>query len=118
METKNWIAIGAVSALSVGVMAAGAVTTANAMPLMAEAGIAPGLAVAEDTKGNSADLEFSVTSDSIVSPELVAPASPLTPEPTSSESPVSPASVAPPASVASPASPVSVASPASVDSAD
>lgn len=126
MEAKNWIAIGAASALGLGVMAAGAVTTANALPLVAGATNVdvPGITVGEtvDTKGNA--LLFSVSSDSIMSPS---PAS--TPSPVSSASPDSPFSaasisapspVSPPSppSPASPASPASVDSPASVGSSD
>ena len=126
MEAKNWIAIGAASALGLGVMAAGAVTTANALPLVAGATnlSVPGITVGEsddDIKGNA--LLFSVSSDSIVSPE---PTSSPTPSPAvdSSPSPVSPASAASPVtppsppSPASPASVASVASPASVGSSD
>ena len=132
MEAKNWIAIGAASALGLGVMAAGAVTTANALPLVAGATnlSVPGITVGDsndDTKGNS--LLFSVSSDSIVSPD---PTSSPSPSPTSSAldsspSPVSPVSVASPltppsplspASLASPASPASIDSPASVGSSD
>jgi hypothetical protein len=117
MDAKNWIAIGAASALGLGVMAAGAVTTANALPLVANATNAnvPGITVgesADDTKGNA--LVFSVSSDSILSPD---PTSSPSPSPTSSidssPSPVSPVSAASPIT---PPSPASVASPASVDS--
>ncbi len=137
MEAKNWIAIGATSVLGLGVMAAGAVTTANALPLVAGATNAnvPGItvgAVDDDSKGNA--LVFSVSSDSILTPS---PSSSPSPSPTSSidssPSPVSPASAASPASPdsppspaspdsppspASPASPASVDSPASVGSSD
>lgn len=124
MEAKSWIAIGAASALGLGVMAAGAVTTANALPLVA--GVTnldvPGITVGEsddDSKGNA--LVFAVSSDSIVSPD---PTSSPSPSPTSSvdssPSPVSPVSAASPVtpSPVSPASPASVDSPASVGSSD
>lgn len=125
MDAKNWIAIGAASALGLGVMAAGAVTTANALPLVATATNAnvPGITVGESTddiKGNA--LVFSVSSDSIVTPD---PSSSPSPSPTSSidstPSPVSPVSAASPLTPPSPASPVSPASvdsPASVESVD
>lgn len=123
MEAKNWMAIGAASALGLGVMAAGAVSTANALPLVAAATnlTVPGITVGEsddDTKGNA--LLFSVSSDSIVSPD---PTSSPTPSPAvdSSPSPVSPVSTASPlspVSAASPVSPASADSPASVGSSD
>ena len=128
MEAKNWIAIGAASALGLGVMAAGAVTTANALPLVAGATSlnVPGITVSEtgdDITGKA--LVFAVTSDSILTPD---PSSSPSPSPTSgvdsSPSPVSPASAASPLtppslpSPASPASPASVDSPASVGSSD
>lgn len=116
MDAKNWIAIGAASALGLGVMAAGAVSTASALPLIAGATNleVPGITVTDDVKGTGADLDFSVSSDSIVSPD---PTSSPSPEPTASDSPVSPASVASVASPITPPSPVSPASPASVASA-
>lgn len=123
MDAKNWLAIGAASALGLGVMAAGAVSAASALPLIAGSTNVevPGISVTDDVKGTGADLDFSVTSDSIVSPE---PSSSPSPSPTSTASPVSPASapspVTPPSPV-SPASPASVASaesPASVGSSD
>lgn len=119
MEAKNWIAIGAASALGLGVMAAGAVTTASALPLVAGATNlnVPGITVGEtgdDAKGNS--LVFSVSSDSILTPDPSSSPSP-SPSPTnsidSSPSPVSPASAVSPIT---PPSPASLASPASVDS--
>lgn len=125
MDAKNWIAIGAASALGLGVMAAGAVTTANALPLVANATNAnvPGITVGESTddlKGNA--LVFSVSSDSIVTPDptsSLSPSSSPSPSPTSSidstPSPVSPVSAASPLTPPSPASPVS---PASVESVD
>lgn len=127
MEAKNWIAIGAASALGLGVMAAGAVSTANALPLVAGATnlSVPGITVGEtgdDSKGNA--LLFSVSSDSIMSPSPTStpsvassdsPVSPLSAVSVSAPSPFSPPS---PPSPASPASPASVDSPASVGSSD
>ncbi len=112
MDAKNWIAIGAASALGLGVMAAGAVSTASALPLIAGTTNlqVPGITVTDDVKGSGANLDFSVSSDSIVSPD---PTSSPSPEPTASDSPVSPVSAASPIT---PPSPVSPASPASVDS--
>ena len=127
MHAKNWIAIGAASALGLGVMAAGAVSTASALPLIAGATNleVPGITVSDNAKGTSADLDFSVSSDSIVSPDPVSPASAVSAasdspvSPASAMSAMSPASVVSPASVISPASvmsPASVISPASVAS--
>lgn len=130
MDTKNWIAVGAASALSLGVIAGGAASVANAMPLIENAtGLSvPGIGAVTDG-GSGADLDFRVSSDSIVSPASTA--SPVTPSPASAEtaaspvsvasvaspiSPVSPLSPVSPISVASPISPVSSISPASVDS--
>ncbi len=137
MDAKNWIAIGAASALGLGVMAAGAVSTANALPLVANATNAnvPGILVgdsADDNKGNA--LVFSVSSDSILTPDPTSstgPSSSPSPSPTSSidstPSPVTPVSTASPVTPqtpptpptpASPVSPVSPATPASIDSED
>lgn len=115
MDAKNWVAIGAASALGLGVMAAGAVSTASALPLIAGATNleVPGITVPTDVKGTANTLDFSVTSDSIVTPE---PSSSPSPEPTPSDSPVSVVSVASPVTPDSPASPVSVDSAASVAS--
>ena len=109
MDAKNWIAIGAASALGLGVMAAGAVSTASALPLVA--GVTnlevPGITVTDDSKGSASEIDFSVTTNSVVGPDDTA-----SPNPTSSASPdSSPSPVTPP-------SPVSPASPASVDSPD
>ena len=51
MESKNWIAIGAASALSLGVVAGGAASVANAMPLIENAtGLSvPGIGTARVT---------------------------------------------------------------------
>ena len=133
MDNKNWIAIGAASALSIGVLASGAATVANAMPLIENAtGLSvPGIDSLQPGDG-SADVDFSVTSDSIVSPassdspaSLTSANTPVSADspvsPMSVDSPVSPASVdspASPVSIDSPASPASVGSPASVDSVD
>lgn len=129
MDSKNWIAVGTASVLSIGVLASGAASVANAMPLIENV---TGLSVpgvdSTQSGGESADVDFTVTSDSIVSP--VSSDSPVTPlsavsaasvSPVSVDSPASPASVdspASPASVDSPASPASIVSPASVDSVD
>lgn len=125
MEAKNWIAIGAASALSLGVMAAGAVSTANALPLVAGATSlpVPGISLGEnaDMKGNA--LSFAVSSDSIVTPSpstspSPSPSSTISPASASAPSPASPPSPPSPPSPASPASPASVDSPASLDSVD
>ena len=51
LNPKNWIALGAASALSLGVIAGGAVTAANAMPLFTGTGDRTGQTEA-DVKGN------------------------------------------------------------------
>ena len=136
-KTKEWVAVGAASVLSIGVLAGGAVTTANAMPLFTgnDSLEIPGLTVNDDgsiANEQGADVSFDVTSDSIVSPSPTSPAStdspvsPASASPASPASPMSPASasapspasVASPPSPASPDSPASVNSPGSVDSAD
>lgn len=109
LNPKNWVAIGAASALSLGVLAGGAATAANAIPLFTSTGDRADTA---DVKGNgtgSADVTFGVSSDSIVTPS---PATTMTPSPVSTQSPVTPSPVSP-VSVQTPASPVSVQSPAS-----
>lgn len=136
MDSKNWIAVGAASALSLGVMAGGAVSVANAMPLIENAtGLSvPGVGAVTDDGAEVTELDFSVSSDSIVSP--ASSSSPATPSPVSTDTAPSPVSVdsgASPVSPASPLSPVSVdtpptpptpasiasvPSPASVDSVD
>jgi hypothetical protein len=133
MDSKNWIAVGATSALSLGVVAGGAVSVANAMPLIENAtGLAvPGVGTVTDDV-DRIDLDFRVQSDSITSPASTnspasltsanTPASIDSPaSPASVDSPASPASIdsaASPVSVDSPASPASIASPASADSVD
>lgn len=114
MDAKNWIAIGAASALGLGVMAAGAVSTASALPLIAGSTnlSVPAISVGDDAKGTASTLDFSVSSDSIVTPDPSSSPSP-SPEPAASDSPISPASAASPLT---PPSPVSPASPASVPS--
>lgn len=142
MQKKTWIAVSAASALGIGVIAGGAVATANAMELTSDDTRVPGLTNVDDVRGDdsrgSADVTFDVTSDSIVTPDPATSASPVTPAtpatpvtPASVVTPASPVSaVAPPApapapvaaapadsapSPATPASPVSPASPASSD---
>lgn len=137
LSPKNWIAIGAASALSLGVMAGGAVTAANAMPLFTSDGDRTG-ATSADVKGTGgADVTFRVSSDSIVSPSPTSPVSVNSPNtvspisPVSAQSPISAVSVdvdSPPSPVSLPSppsapSPASIASPASwsppsVDSVD
>lgn len=123
MDTKNWIAVGAAGALSLGVAAGGAASVANAMPLIETVSglTVPGLTVVTDDDGTP-ELDFTVESDSIVSPASTP--SPATPSPASTpsaQSPVSPVSAqspASPVSVQSPASPMSPASPVSPVSVD
>lgn len=123
MDAKNWIAISAASALGLGLVAAGAVSTAHALPLVAGTTNLPvsGITVTDDgLQGTGANIDFSVSSDSIMSPEpnsIVTPASPISP--ISPVSVVTPSPVTPPSPVtapspATPASPASIASPASV----
>lgn len=118
MDTKNWIAVGAAGALSLGVAAGGAASIANAMPLIENvSGLSvPGLTTVTDDDGGSADLDFTVESDSIVSP--TSSPSPATPSPVSAQTPASPVSAQSPASPLSPASPISPASPLSPASVD
>jgi len=124
MDTKNWIAVGAAGALSLGVAAGGAASIANAMPLIENvSGLSvPGLTAVTDDDGGAADLDFTVESDSIVSP--TSSPSPATPSPASTvsavsaQSPASPASAQSPASPLTPASPISPASPQSPASVD
>jgi hypothetical protein len=117
MDAKNWIAIGAASALGLGVLAAGAVSTASALPLVA--GVTnlevPGITVSDDSKGIASEIDFSVTTNSVVGPDDSA-----SPAPSSSSSPDDSASPSPSSSSSpdSSPSPVSPASPASVDSPD
>jgi hypothetical protein len=123
MDAKNWIAIGAASALGLGVMAAGAVSTASALPLVA--GVTnlevPGITVTDDSKGSASEIDFSVTTNSVVGPDDSAsptPSSSSNPDDSASPSPSSSSSPdSSPSPVTAP-SPVSPASPASVDSPD
>lgn len=112
LNPKNWIAIGAASALSLGVLAGGAATAANAIPLFTSTGDRADTADVKGVGTGGADVTFGVTSDSIVTPSPATPTSPLTPSPVSAQSPVTPSPVSP-VSVQTPASPVSVQSPAS-----
>ncbi len=121
MDAKNWIAVGAAGALSLGVVAAGAVSTANAIPLIAGStniGV-PAIAVPGDDLKGTVPLDFSVSSDSIVSPEPSSTPSPTTTvSPASAASPVTPPSAPSPVTPPSPASPASIPSPASPASND
>lgn len=136
MDTKRWIAVGASSALGVGIIAAGGVALANTMPLTsidAASNLPAAITTGDDSKAldsgrvsvvgsapstedlsDSADLTEETPSPettSTLSP--VSPASVVTPpSPVSIPSPVTPPSPASPVSPASVASPVS---PASVD---
>ena len=60
MDAKNWIAVGAAGALSLGVVAAGAVTTANAIPLIAGATNidVPGITLPGDDVKGTTPLDF------------------------------------------------------------
>ena len=123
MDAKNWIAIGAAGALGLGVVAAGAVSTANAIPLIAGTTNieVPGITVPGDDTKATVPLDFTVTSDSIVTPEPSSSASPspITPAtPVTVASAVSPVSPVTPPTPASPVSPASVPSPASPASND
>lgn len=131
MQKKTWIAVGAASALGLGVIAGGAVASANEMSLTSDDTRVPGLSSTDDVSNGtgSADVTFDVTSDSIVTPSPATTPSPVSPvsaadasvvtppSPASPESPVSPVSPAE-VSVATPPSPASVASPASPVSVD
>ena len=108
---KTWIAVGAASALGLGVIAGGAVASANEMALTSDDTTVPGLTSTDSSTSGSADVTFDISSDSVVSPavaSVVSPVSVVTPAEVSAASPVSPAEI----SAASPASPVSVVSPA------
>ncbi|MBX9718663.1 MAG: hypothetical protein K2X36_07450 [Microbacteriaceae bacterium] len=80
LGAKNWIAVGAASALSLGVIAGDAASVANAIPLIENA---PGMAVpgfgAVTDGGTGGDLDFRISSDSVIS--SAATASPVTPSP-------------------------------------
>lgn len=131
MQKKTWIAVSAASALGIGVIAGGAVATANAMELTSDDTRVPGLTNVDDVRGDdsrgSADVTFDVTSDSIVTPDPATSASPVTPAtpvspaevsvvtPPTPPTPASPVSPVTPPSPVSPASPVTPASPVSVD---
>ncbi len=96
MQKKTWIAVSATSVLGLGLLAGGATAAANAMTLTegSTGATVPGLNdVTTDVKGSgqSADVSFSVQSDSIVTP-----------------SPATAVSVATPVSAQSVQSPVSV----------
>ncbi|WP_168914834.1 hypothetical protein [Microcella flavibacter] len=139
MQKKTWIAVSATSVLGLGLLAGGATAAANAMSLTegSTGATVPGLSDRPTElkgSGQSADVSFSVQSDSIVTPSPATPASPISPvsvqsvqspvsvqtpaSPVSVPSPVSPASPVSVASPVSPASPVSAQSPASVGSSD
>lgn len=126
MDAKNWIAVGAAGALSLGVVAAGAVTTANAIPLIAGATNidVPGITLPGDDVKGTTPLDFTVTSDSIVSPAVTSspnpssssdPSTSPSPDPSSTPSVASAVSPVTPPSPVTPASPASVQTPASVD---
>lgn len=139
MQKKTWIAVSATSVLGLGLLAGGATAAANAMSLT-EGSTGATVSGLSDRpaelkgSGQSADVSFSVQSDSIVTPSPATPASPISPvsaqsvqspvsvqtpaSPVSVPSPVSPASPVSVASPISPASPVSAQSPASVGSSD
>lgn len=139
MQKKTWIAVSATSVLGLGLLAGGATAAANAMSLT-EGSTGATVSGLSDRpaelkgSGQSADVSFSVQSDSIVTPSPATPASPISPvsaqsvqspvsvqtpaSPVSVPSPVSPASPVSVASPVSPASPVSAQSPASVGSSD
>ena len=123
MDAKSWLAVGTAGALGLGVMAAGAVSTANAIPLVAGTTNVevPSITVPGDEVKGTVPLDFTVTSDSIVTPEPSSSASPspITPAtPVTVASAVSPVSPVTPPSPASPVSPASVPSPASPASND
>ena len=128
MNTKSWIAVGATSALGLGVLASGAISVANAMPLydMSQATEVPPISTVT-VDGNAftgtGDVRFwvvqstaSATLDSAATATPVSPtASPAAP------TPVSPASPVPAPTVQqAPAAPPQLATPApsSGDSAD
>lgn len=120
MQKKTWIAVGAASALGLGVIAGGATATANQMSLTSDDTRVPGLSSTDDVSTpGSADVTFDVTSDSIVTPDPATSASPITPATAVSAAeasvvtPPTPATPASPVSVPSPVSPVTPATPAS-----
>lgn len=122
-KKKSWIAVGAASALGLGVIAGGAVASANELRLTSSDDTSVPALTSPDgtTGGSSADLTFDISSDSIVSPAVasvpspVSVASPLSVASPAEVSAVSPASPDSPVSVPSPVSP---ASPASVGDED
>lgn len=129
MDTKSWIAVGATSALGLGVLASGAISVANAMPLydMSQATDVPPIStVTVEPKAftGTGDVRFwvvqstaSATIDSAATPSpvtptptAVSPASPV-PAPTVQQAPApqpQPVAPAPVGSVDSPDSPDSV----------
>lgn len=127
MDAKNWLAVGAAGALGLGVMAAGAVSTANAIPLVAGATNleVPGITLPGDDVKGTVPLDFTVTSDSIVTPEPSSSPSPssssaptASPDPSATPSVMSATSAVTPPSPVSPVSPVSLPSPVSPASID
>ncbi|TFD91395.1 MULTISPECIES: hypothetical protein [Cryobacterium] len=121
---KRWIAMGAGSALGIGLLAGGAVTAANAFEIEdrsgASIGVQPVGAVSPTTAVPFSTPNVSTfdDSDSFSSDSSSTSSIDSTPSAASVTSTVSAPSVVTPVSapsVASPASPVSVQSPASVD---
>ena len=119
---KRWIAMGAGSALGIGLLAGGAVTAANAFEIEDRSGASIGVqsvsAVAPTTAVPFSTPSVSTLDDSFASDSSSSSSIDSTPSVASVVSTVSAPSVVSPVSapsVASPASPVSVQSPASVD---
>lgn len=135
MNTKGWIAAGAASALGLGVIASGALTVANAMPLydtsMATNVPPISTAVAESKAfAGNGDVRFTVVPSTVMpTPTAATVLTPTTPTPTVASAPaVAPAPAPAPTVQQAPApapqpvapapadSPASIASPASEQS--
>lgn len=118
MNTKSWIAVGATSALGLGVLASGAISVANAMPLydMSQATEVPPIStVTSDAKAftGTGDVRFWV----VQSTATQSPEAPTVPTPTTPATPVTP--VTPPSVQQAPApqpQPVAPSQPVAPDS--
>jgi hypothetical protein len=121
MNTKKWVAVGAASALGLGITGFGTVAAANAFGIVEQpAAGTPGIAVDRDDRIGSAAtatrVDLGATPGSTATPapaSTAAPGSAVAPQaPAPAPQAVSAQTPASPVSVQSPASPVSVVSPA------
>lgn len=119
MEQNGWIALGAVSALGLGVLAGGAVSAATAMPLVdssSSVGVAPISDLRDDVK-YFAGVDQERVDVPGSAPEPAGTAAPThSPAPVASGDPVIEDSPAPPPVPVAPApSPASIGTPSSID---